>query len=280
MTILKNQILKNSGKKPIVYDIHYQTKNEKLPIVIFCHGYKGFKDWGAWHLVAEEFAASGFFFVKLNFSHNGGTVDDPIDFPDLEAFSNNNYSLELDDLDRMIDHILTDTRYQDLIDINEVSIIGHSRGGGIALIKSEEHPKIKNVITWAGVSDFKSRFFIDSEEFNKWKVNGVSYVENGRTKQQMPHKFQFFEDFINNEGRLTINRAVKNLQKPQLIIQGAKDLAVPVIEAKDLHRWNPKSKLIVLDEADHVFGARHPWHENKLPELLRKVVEFSIDFLK
>jgi pimeloyl-ACP methyl ester carboxylesterase len=276
----KNLILNNPGKKPIVYDIYYKTSNKPLPIVLFCHGYKGFKDWGAWHLVAEAFSEAGFFFLKFNFSHNGGTMEDPIDFPDLEAFSNNNYSKELDDLDRVLDHVTSIDRYHDLIDLDDVSIIGHSRGGGIAMIKAEEHPMIKRVISWAGVSDFKSRFFIGSKEFNKWKANGVSYVENGRTKQQMPHKFQFFEDFNMYEKRLTISRAVKILQIPQLIIQGAEDLAVSVSEAEDLHRWNPKSKLIILNEADHVFGSKHPWKANELPFLLNKIVNISIKFIK
>ena len=92
MTIEKNLILTSTDKKPILLDIYYTGKKKEKPVVIFCHGYKGFKDWGAWHLVAEAFAETGFCFVKFNFSHNGGTVENPIDFPDLEAFANNNFS--------------------------------------------------------------------------------------------------------------------------------------------------------------------------------------------
>jgi hypothetical protein len=33
---------------------------EKRPLVIFVHGYKGYKDWGAWDLMAEKFAESDF----------------------------------------------------------------------------------------------------------------------------------------------------------------------------------------------------------------------------
>lgn len=275
----RNLILENPGKKPIILDAYYQKKGKRLPIVIFCHGYKGFKDWGAWHLVAEAFSEAGFFFLKFNFSHNGGTMDDPIDFPDLESFSNNNYSLELDDLKRVIDHILLDDDFTGLIAANDLTIVGHSRGGGIAMIKAEEDPRVKRVITWAGVSDFRSRFFIGSEGFIKWKAEGVSYVENGRTKQQMPHKFQFFEDFINNEERLTISRAVKDLKMPQLIIQGDKDLAVPLSEAKDLNRWNPNSELVVLKEADHVFGSKHPWEIKEWPSQLKEIVKISIKFI-
>ena len=60
--------------------------SDSNPLIIFCHGYKGFKDWGAWNLMAEAFAKIGFCFIKFNFSHNGGTIEQPIDFPDLEAF--------------------------------------------------------------------------------------------------------------------------------------------------------------------------------------------------
>ena len=103
----QNKFLSSKGKKSIVYDVYYNTSTRKKPVLIFCHGYKGFKDWGAWHLVAEEFVKAGFFFLKFNFSHNGGTVAQPIDFPDLEAFANNNFSTELEDLDRILDFVLS-----------------------------------------------------------------------------------------------------------------------------------------------------------------------------
>ena len=102
MKVTKNIILDEKGLKPILVDLFYKDSTIKMPLVIFCHGYKGFKDWGAWDLVAKEFAKNDFFFLKFNFSHNGGTVDDPIDFPDLEAFGNNNFSHELNDIERVI----------------------------------------------------------------------------------------------------------------------------------------------------------------------------------
>ena len=88
MKILKNIIVEGKHQKPIVTDVFYQENLNPKKVVIFCHGYKGFKDWGAWNLMAETFANAGFFFIKFNFSHNGGTVEQPIDFPDLEAFGN------------------------------------------------------------------------------------------------------------------------------------------------------------------------------------------------
>jgi len=100
-----NIALEGKHQRPIVMDLVYREDGRKKPILIFCHGYKGFKDWGAWNLMAEAFAEEGFFFVKFNFSHNGGTLENPIDFPDLEAFSQNTYTKEMDDLEVVLDWI-------------------------------------------------------------------------------------------------------------------------------------------------------------------------------
>ena len=280
MTIEKNNILRSKGKKPIVYDLYFTKNTTKKPLVIFCHGYKGFKDWGAWHLVAQTFADAGYFFLKFNFSHNGGTVEDPIDFPDLESFASNTFSTELDDLKRILDFITSEKDYSLELNSEALHLIGHSRGGGISLIKAEEDSKVKSVTTWASVCDFKARFLEDSETFKLWKKTGITHVENGRTKQQMPHYFHFYTDFKENETRLTIKRAVENLQKPQLIIHGSEDPTVSLKEAKALHQWNSNSQLEVIQGADHVFGAMHPWNEEQLTEDLRKAVALTIRFLK
>src|SRR5210317_1199269 len=143
--------------KDILADLFFEQNGIKKEVVLFCHGYKGYKDWGAWNLVAEEFARQGFFFVKMNFSHNGGTIEQPIDFPDLEAFGQNNYLKELDDLDSIISWLQADNSYQAEINTKQISVIGHSRGGGIVVLKAANDRRISKVISWAGVSDFASR---------------------------------------------------------------------------------------------------------------------------
>lgn len=271
-------IIQGKHEKPILIDYHYLENGQLKPIIIFCHGYKGFKDWGAWHLMAEAFAKAGFFFVKFNFSYNGGTMEQPIDFPDLEAFGNNNYSIELDDLDCVIDWVCSNSEIKNESNRNDISLLGHSRGGGIVSIKAEEDSRIKNVISLAGVSDYKSRF-PSGDAFENWKKDGVYFVENGRTKQQMPHYFQFYTNFIENEEHLTISRAVKNLKIPHLIIHGDADTSVSIEEAKKLHAWNPKSRLEIIEGANHVFGASHPWKQNDLPNDLKLAINTIITFL-
>lgn len=275
----RNRIIQNQNKKPIVYDVYFTPDGRPKPIVIFCHGYKGFKDWGAWHLVAKEFAKAGYFFVKFNFSHNGGTPEEPIDFPDLEAFAQNNYTKELDDLGQVIDYFGADNEYIQEIDTSAISLIGHSRGGGIVLIKAQEDLRISQVITWAGVSDFKVRFNEGSAEFLNWKKEGRTFVKNGRTNQMMPHDWQFYNNFISNEKRLTIRRAVQSLTQPCLIVHGDKDETVTIAEAKQLNDWNNSTTLKIITEGDHVFGSSHPWSHGHLPAQLKQVVDVTIGFI-
>ena len=279
MKIIKNTIIEGKHLKPIVLDVFYSETKTQKPIIIFCHGYKGFKDWGAWNIMAKAFAEAGFFFIKFNFSHNGGTINKPIDFPDLDAFGNNNYTKELDDLETVIDWISSNPDYKKEADLNNISLIGHSRAGGIVTIKSEEDNRIKKVISFAGVCDFGKRT-ATSGDLEQWKKDGVKYVVNGRTKQNMPHFYQFYENFIENEERLTIQRAVSNLEIPYLIIHGDNDTSVFIEEAKNLHSWNSNSRLEIIQNANHVFNTSHPWEKDSLSKELEETTQICIDFLK
>ncbi|PQV49492.1 alpha/beta hydrolase family protein [Jejuia pallidilutea] len=279
MTITKHIILEEKHKKPIVTDVFYTNNNTPKPVIIFCHGYKGFKDWGAWDLMAEAFSSAGYFFIKFNFSHNGGTVEQPIDFPDLEAFGNNNYTKELDDLEAVIDWIYKSSEFENNLDKTNINLIGHSRGGGIVTIKAEEDQRITKVISLAGVSDYGSRGPLIGN-IEEWKKDGVKYVENSRTKQHMPHYYQFYEDFKANEERLTIKRAVSNLKIPYLIIHGDADTSVAINEAHQLHKWSGKSNLEIIEGADHVFNTKHPWDANAVSPALKRVIELIDAFIK
>lgn len=279
MQVEKNKILKREGKKPILLDTFYSEEFSNQPITIFCHGYKGFKDWGAWNLMAKSIAEAGICFVKFNFSHNGGTMENPIDFPDLEAFGNNNYSKELDDLNDVIDWVISEFKNNSFVDVDNISLIGHSRGGGITILKASEDKRIKKLMTLASVCGFAKRTATIGN-LEEWKENGVKYVINGRTKQQMPHYYQFYEDFKANEERLHIETAEKQLQVPHLIIHGNNDTSVKIEEAYALHQWNPNSHLKIIEAADHVFNVRHPWTKKLLSIELQAVVTSIKRFIK
>lgn len=277
---IKNIPIPGKHGRPVVTDVSYVREGGKKPVIMFCHGYKGFKDWGAWNLMAEAFARKGFFFIKFNFAYNGGTLEDPIDFPDLTAFGENTYIRELDDLEVVLDWLTQeDFACRDWADVSDITLMGHSRGGGIAVIKASEDARIQNLITLASVSDFKSRFPTGAE-MEAWKKDGVAYILNARTGQKMPHLYEFYANFKENEERLTISRAARKLNIPFLIIHGTEDPTVDMENAEHLKEWVPQAKLLLLEGSNHVFEASHPWDKNELPAAIKEVVERSEAFIK
>lgn len=264
------EIIKGSKDKKILMDITFPTKsNNKL--IIFSHGFKGFKDWGCFNLISKNFAQNGFTFLKFNFSYNGTTLSDPLNFDDLEAFGNNNFSIELNDLSLVLDWSIKN------LHMSDITLLGHSRGGGVSMIKSGEDTRISRVVSWASPSDFLNR--MPKERVEIWKQKGVAFIYNGRTKQNMPLYLQFYNDCEQNKERLNIQNSVSDLTIPQLIIHGDSDPSVDVKEAYDLYKWNPNSELFIVKDADHVFGASHPYNSDVLPSDLQIVVDKTMEFI-
>lgn len=270
--VLTNTTIPNPKGRTMVADVYRTTAND-APLIIFCHGYKGFKDWGAWSLVAENFAANGFNFIKFNFSLNGGTIEQPIDFPDEEAFAQNTYSQELSDVQVVIQWA------QKTLNPSKMGLIGHSRGGGIALLAAAQNEAITAIATWAAVSDFESRF-PDGETLEHWKKTGKREIINQRTKQVLWHNYTFYTDFLEHKNRLDLPKWVAQLQKPLLIIHGKRDEAVALSHAEQLHQRAPKSELLLISHATHTFNSRHPWKKPYLPKPLQEAVDHSKLFFK
>jgi pimeloyl-ACP methyl ester carboxylesterase len=118
------------------------------------------------------------------------------------------------------------------------------------------------------------------EKIAVWKEKGVAYIYNGRTKQNMPMYYQFYENCIANRYRINIKRAVEGMQIPQLIIHGSDDPTVKIEEAKNLNKWNSKSQLHIISGANHVLGGFHPYDLDKFPTQLKEAIDVTIDFLK
>ncbi len=275
MIRIKNEIFVGSDNRESLIDITI-PENFKKKIVFFVHGYKGYKDWGPWNAIEKKFVLSGYAFVKFNLSHNGGTTENPIDFPDLEAFSRNTYSKEVSDILTVLENFKLN--FQELWNDSKKVLIGHSRGGGdVILAASRIQNEIDGLITWAAIADIEERF-PKGENLEKWKKEGVMYVENGRTKQQMPHLYAFYQDFIENRKELHIESAAKSIQIPWLIIHGEKDQAVTMDNADRLQNWS-KAKLHMIPNGTHTFNTAHPFVTKELPPEAQELVKTSLSFL-
>jgi len=257
----------------ITIDYRFKESNEALKPIIYVHGFKGFKDWGSSNEVANTFAENDFFFLKFNFSHNGVTAKHPTDFVDLDAFGNNNYWIEFQELGLVIDWL----EQADLnINFSQLAVIGHSRGGGITLLRTAQDKRIQKTITWASVCDFEQRF---PKDVSDWEAKGVEHIYNARTEQMMPLKFQLYESYYEHEAVLDISTQCENIEQELLVIHGTNDPAVGIEEAEQIIACVKKSKLVVIPNSGHTFGAMHPKQIGELPADLKMVVNLCVEFL-
>ena len=276
---LDNIIINGSAGKPILIDVTFRANSKAKQVVVFCHGFKGFKDWGPFNDIADYFAEQDIVFVKFNFSFNGTTIDDPSNFGDLKAFGNNNFCKELDDLTLVLDWIENCKELKGEIDTSKISLFGHSRGGSIAILKTAEDRRVAKVVSWASPSNFLDRL-PKQEKLNKWKEMDVAYIYNGRTKQNMPMYFQFYENCIANADRLNIQNAVVKMNIPHLIVHGSEDPTVLLAEAERMKSWNSNTHLHVIEGANHVLGGFHPYDLANFPKDLQEAIGVTVSFLK
>lgn len=269
----ENFTLPGSKGKAMLMDLTYDSRHKTAPLVIFAHGFKGFKDWGTHHLVAQYFAQNGYRFLKFNFSHNGTTPDNPVDFNDLIAFADNTFSIELDDLNTVIDFACNGTA---IPRADGIYLIGHSMGGGISIIKTAEDKRVKKLVTMASISSFHNLWPKSAEQ--QWRLQGIMYMLNSRTNQQMPLKSTLLDDLERQPARLDIVGKAAQISQPWLIVHGDEDKTVPLNHAKDLHKAQPKAKFSVIKGGDHTLGGTHPYTKDILPPHLLDFCDQAIEF--
>lgn len=264
--------LSGAAGKLIYGDCTYDDTKTNSDTIIFIHGFKGFKDWGAHHLTAAFFASKGYRYIKFNLSHSGVTKENRNDVTDMEAFASNTISKELFDVEALMNYVSS------TFSPKSIYLIGHSRGGGLAIIQAAKDPRINKLITWSAIADFSSLW--KKEQEPEWIQTGRIFVENARTKEKMPLNSTLLEDFNMHKENFDIIKAANHIEIPWLILHGDKDVNVPFSVAQKLAQKQLKARIQKIEGANHVYGASHPYPADQLPDHLQQVVEKSLAFLE
>ncbi|MDT8322626.1 MAG: alpha/beta fold hydrolase [Bacteroidota bacterium] len=253
----KSFILLNRHRDRIFGDIHLPETAHNAPVIVICHGFKGFKGWGGFPWAAEHFALKGFVAVRFNFSLNG--VEEEFgQFTALDRFARNTISRELDDLADIIDAISAGSLTEEPLDDGRIAVLGHSLGGGVAVVHASEDARIRAAVAWAGVADF-DRWGKKTKE--QWRREGRLEIQNARTGQLMPMNVDMLDDLEANAGRFDIPAAVARLEVPLLVVHGEQDVSVPIAEGERnaASARTKGSALVRIPNADHTFGVTHPF---------------------
>lgn len=260
---------------PIYYDIYLpeETHEQPLPVIIFLHGFKGFKDWGAFPDACAEISANGFAVVAMNFSLNG-VGESMTEFDQLDLFARETLSQDLEDVGSVISALKEGEISADEFSLatDTIGILGHSRGGHTAVAAAAEYPEIKCLVTWSAVADYNARWSDDM--IADWNEKGVTEIKNGRTGQMMPVKEIVYKDALENADRLMAVKRVQEIGIPALFVHSKGDEAVPYSEAEKLYEKcsSTDKELELIPDSGHTFGTAHPFEDEQYPEAFSRAL--------
>jgi uncharacterized protein len=238
----------------ILIDLRAGGRESSRPAVLVLHGFKGFKDWGMFPPLGERLAQAGFTAVTPNLSGSG--VDDAGEFSLPDRFGHNTFSAELEDTGRIIDALMRGEL--GVPAPSTLGLVGHSRGGGIAVLQTAVDPRVRALVTWSAISRVERW---PADQRSAWRAAGRTDVKNARTGQVLPLYIDVLDDIEQNAESLDIEAAAGRIAVPWLIIHGTEDESVGFSEAESLKAANSrkKTRLLPIERGGHTFGATHPW---------------------
>lgn len=247
----------NSSGDGIAGDLRYAPGERALPLLIVCHGFTAHKDWGPFPYFGRGFARLGFASIVFNFSHNG-VGPGARRFTELEKFSRNTIGKEIEDIRGLLDAVRDGGLGRGVIDPARIGVVGHSRGGGVAILAASNDPRLRGVAAWSTVATFER---YTSHQREAWERDGYIPVTVRGMRTRLRFSLEVLRDIESHREEYDIRRAVRALDVPLLLVHGAADVSVKPSEPESLYSVADRSKteFVTLEGTGHTFGARHPF---------------------
>ena len=244
---------------PLNVDLRFDPERAPRAIVVVAHGFKGFRRWGFFPHLGERLAQAGYASAVFDFSMNG-VGDDPEQFDRLDLFERNTLTREIADLEQVVDWLRTEAPLDAAVRSRPFGMIGHSRGSIATMTVTSERPaQVGALVTWNGVG--RALRYTDGQ-LGRWEEDGEMAFTNARTGQRMTMRWDYVVDAREHAGRIEPIACAERMTTPQLILQGSKDMAVSLDEARMIRSQRTPEQgceLIEIEGGTHTFGAVHPF---------------------
>jgi pimeloyl-ACP methyl ester carboxylesterase len=194
----------------------------------------------------------------------------------------------VEDINLILDQFKDDKRF------SSITLIGHSQGSLVAMLADLAH--VDKYISIAGPSESVDKTMVNQvKQQNDEAIANIvdshfkELSEKGSIENVNPMLLSLFnkptQPFMLSWMKYKPAEEIKKLKLPILILNGSKDLQVTITEAEDLHKANPNSKLVIIDNMNHVLKTINNDEDNlasymsadyKLSEELVDVIETFI----
>ena len=225
--------------------IHFPTNikdQEKTPAIILVHGFVGSKvgEHRLFVKAARYFSVQGYTVFRFDFSGCGESEGD---------YSSVMVTQQIKELQSAIDYVSS----YEIVDENEITVIGHSLGGAVSSLTAAVDSRIKKLILWSPVA----RPFKDIT-----RITGLKAVQNALQNGKYDYQgfylsHTFFQD-LKQHNPLT---DIESFKGDTLVIHASQDKDVPKENGHDyytaLRKRNTKQKsnILFIENADHTFSS-------------------------
>ncbi|MBI1840081.1 MAG: alpha/beta fold hydrolase [Verrucomicrobia bacterium] len=199
-------------------------------LVVLGHGVTGNKDRPFLVALAEGLSAAGHPVLRFSYSGNGGSGG---------RFVDSNISKEVQDLGGVLD----------AVDGWKVCYAGHSMGGAVGVLRASQDPRIRWLISLAGMvhtADFARREFgsVIPDQGNMWDDPAC------------PLSSAYMKD-LGSIGSLADRGGA--IRVPWLLVHGTEDDVVPIQDSRDILAKASKAttQFVEMPGSNHVFANEH-----------------------
>ncbi|CAI8606099.1 unnamed protein product [Vicia faba] len=222
-------------------------------LVIVCHGFQSSKERIPMVNLAGALEKHGITAFRFDFAGNGESEG---------SFQYGNYYREVEDLRAIVQHF----REENYV---ITAIVGHSKGGNVALLYASKYKDIHTVVNISGrfnlARGMESRL---GENFiQRIKQDGFIDVTNKRGKIVYRVTKESLMDRLNTITHLACLSIPENCRV--LTVHGSMDETVPVEDALEFAKFISNHELCIIEGADHEYTS----HQDELTSLV-------LDFIK
>lgn len=244
-----------------IYGNTHLPAGQPQAVLILCHGFKGYKDYGFFPRLAEAAADRGLIAHRFNFSHAGMTEQiETFAKPDL--FQSDTWSRQIEDLQAVAGAIDSGQ----LAGQGLASVwFGHSRGGLTVLLTAGRAfsdpdgrmPRPTGVIAAASPAEPCS---LTSKDRATLRKDGRLPSPSSRTGQTLYVGLPWLEEIEADPDAFDPKLAIARIACPVLLLHGAADATVGVAAAETLAKaaGEDRARRVVIDHAGHTFDCPNP----------------------